>query len=179
MHVGVDSVMFGVSSWRESLICVYVNKQVWRKTGWEKDINLSKHLREIKEEWMHCENTPSQKGTRGKAVESSPWLISLKSSLCYLGNGKNMALLCSVSLSASATQLTLSGHFPGDSEGKSICLQCRRPGFNPWVGKITWRRKWQPTPNPVDGGAWLATVHGSCKESDTTERLHFTYSLGG
>ena len=24
----VDSVMFGVSSWRESLICVYVNKQV-------------------------------------------------------------------------------------------------------------------------------------------------------
>ena len=22
----------------------------------------------------------------------------------------------------------------------------RRPGFNPWVGKIPWRRKWQPTP---------------------------------
>ena len=25
-----------------------------------------------------------------------------------------------------------------------ICLQCRRPGFDPWVGKIPWRRKWQP-----------------------------------
>ena len=25
----------------------------------------------------------------------------------------------------------------------SICLQCGRPGFNPWVGKIPWRRKWQ------------------------------------
>ena len=25
-------------------------------------------------------------------------------------------------------------------------LQCRRPGFHPWVGKIPWRRKWQPTP---------------------------------
>ena len=24
--------------------------------------------------------------------------------------------------------------------------QCRRPGFNPWVKKIPWRRKWQPTP---------------------------------
>ena len=24
--------------------------------------------------------------------------------------------------------------------------QCRRPGFNPWVGKIPWRRKWQCTP---------------------------------
>ena len=46
-----------------------------------------------------------------------------------------------------------------------ICLPCRRPGFNPWVKKIPWRRKWQPTPvflawgNPMDRGAWLATVH--------------------
>ena len=27
-----------------------------------------------------------------------------------------------------------------------ICLQYRRPRFNPWVGKIPWRRKRQPTP---------------------------------
>ena len=36
--------------------------------------------------------------------------------------------------------------------GKRICLQCRRCKrcqrcrFDPWVGKIPWRRKWQPTP---------------------------------
>ena len=24
--------------------------------------------------------------------------------------------------------------------------ECRRPGFNPWVKKILWRRKWQTTP---------------------------------
>ena len=24
--------------------------------------------------------------------------------------------------------------------------QCGRSGFNPWVGKIAWKRKWQPTP---------------------------------
>ena len=24
-------------------------------------------------------------------------------------------------------------------------LRCRRPRFNPWVGKILWRREWQPT----------------------------------
>ena len=28
----------------------------------------------------------------------------------------------------------------------SICLQCRRPGFSPWVGKIPCRRAWQLTP---------------------------------
>ena len=29
---------------------------------------------------------------------------------------------------------------------KESSWQCRRSGFNPWVGKIPWRRKWQPTP---------------------------------
>ena len=27
-----------------------------------------------------------------------------------------------------------------------ICLQCRRPGFNPWCRKTPWRREWLPTP---------------------------------
>ena len=30
--------------------------------------------------------------------------------------------------------------FPDSSVGKKICLQCRRPQFNSWVGKIRWRR---------------------------------------
>ena len=46
-----------------------------------------------------------------------------------------------------------------------VRLQCRRPGFNSWVWKIPWRRKWQPTPvfltrNPKDIGAWQAIAHG-------------------
>ena len=41
----------------------------------------------------------------------------------------------------------------------------RRRRFQPWVGKIPRRRAWQPTPvfspeNPVDRGAWWATVRG-------------------
>ena len=116
--------------------------------------------------------------------------------------------------------------------------ETRETGFDPWVRKIPWRRKWQPTPvllsgeshgqrslgatvhgatksrrqlsdehthwnelgnsyvptagegngtplqhscleNPMDGGAWSLV---SCspwgrEESDTTERLHFHFSL--
>ena len=26
--------------------------------------------------------------------------------------------------------------FPGGSDGKTVCFQCMRPGFDPWVGKI-------------------------------------------
>ena len=36
--------------------------------------------------------------------------------------------------------------FPRWLSGKESACQCRRPRFNSWVGKIPWRRKWQPTP---------------------------------
>ena len=35
--------------------------------------------------------------------------------------------------------------FPHSSVGKE-CVQCRRPGFDSWVGKIPWRKKWQTAP---------------------------------
>ena len=38
------------------------------------------------------------------------------------------------------------GGILGISAGKEICLQCRRPQFDPWVGQIPWRRAWKPTP---------------------------------
>ena len=53
----------------------------------------------------------------------------------------------------------------------------KRCRFNPWVGKIPWRRTWQPTPvffleNPVDKRVWKATVHRVTNESDMTYRLN-------
>ena len=58
-----------------------------------------------------------------------------------------------------------------------ICLQCRRPRFDPWVGKIPWRRKWEPTPVFLPGKSqWTEEPAGcslcGCKESDMTEWLH-------
>ena len=41
--------------------------------------------------------------------------------------------------------------FPGGSIVK--CLDCGRSGFDPWVRKIPWRRKWQPAPVYKEGGA--------------------------
>ena len=77
-----------------------------------------------------------------------------------------------------------------EAEGKSLylllslvaqtvkCLSTmQETRFEPWVGKIPWRRKWQPIPVLLPGKS-----HGQrslvgyslwgCKESDTTERLH-------
>jgi len=35
---------------------------------------------------------------------------------------------------------------PWQLSGKEFTCQCRRCGLDPWVGKVPWRRKWQPTP---------------------------------
>ena len=60
----------------------------------------------------------------------------------------------------------------------SVCLQYRKPRFNSWVGKILWRRKWQPTPvllpGKSHGGRSLVGYSPwDRKELDMTERLHF------
>ena len=62
--------------------------------------------------------------------------------------------------------------------GKRIHLQDRRFGFDSWVGKTPWRRKWQLTlvflPGEAHGQRSLVGS-SSCghKESDTTERFTF------
>ena len=40
--------------------------------------------------------------------------------------------------------------FPGGSDSEE-CLQCRRPDFTSWVGKIPWRKEWQPTSVSLPG----------------------------
>ena len=57
-----------------------------------------------------------------------------------------------------------------------ICLQRGRSAYNPWVGKIRWRRAWPPTPVfwPGDSHEQRILVgYGpwDCKASDTTEWL--------
>ena len=69
---------------------------------------------------------------------------------------------------------------PGGSEVKvsaCVCLQCGRPGFDSWVEKIPWRRKWKPTPVLLPGESHGQRSLVGCstwvhKESDTTELLN-------
>jgi len=51
-----------------------------------------------------------------------------------------------------------------------------RPGFDPWVGKIPWRRAWQPTPyscleNPRGQRTLVSCSPRGRRESDMTEQL--------
>ena len=62
--------------------------------------------------------------------------------------------------------------FPGDSVLKNLLAKARC-GFDSWVEKIPWRRKWQPTPVFLPGESpWTEEPnHGVTKELDMTEQL--------
>ena len=82
--------------------------------------------------------------------------------------------MCSVSTCSPSPVTFLSIVLPRWLSGKESACQCRsrrRHRFHPWVRKISWRRKWQPTPVSLPGKS-----HGQrslvgyslwiCKESD-------------
>ena len=72
----------------------------------------------------------------------------------------------------------------GGSDGKSICLQCRRPGFNPWVTKIPLEKEIASHSSTLawkipgrDGGAWWATVHGVAKSWTRLSNFTLTFTF--
>ena len=72
--------------------------------------------------------------------------------------------------------------FPRSSVSKESPCQCRRPGFKSSFRKIPWRRQWHPTPVLLPGKSHGQRSLVGCspwgrKESDTTELLHFHFSL--
>ena len=73
--------------------------------------------------------------------------------------------------------------FPSDSVVKESACQYRRHGrcgFNPWVRKMAWKRKWQPTPVFLPGKSHgqrslVGYCPWGCKELDVTD--NWTWAL--
>ena len=85
-----------------------------------------------------------RKGVRSIPFTSPGWGVGIYS-FFYSCLKRNISLLVSP-----LNQYSLSVHFswviPLWLSWQRICLQCRRPGFDPWVWKIPWRREWLLTP---------------------------------
>ena len=72
--------------------------------------------------------------------------------------------------------------FPGGAEVKASACNVGDLGSIPGLGRSPGEGNGNPfqyscLENPMDRGAWWATVH-ECKESDMTERLHFHFQTG-
>ena len=74
-------------------------------------------------------------------------------------------------------QLGLKYEFPGGSDDKASAYNARDLGLIPGLGRSPGEGNGNPLQyscleNPMNRGAWQATVHGGHKELDTTEQLH-------
>ena len=84
--------------------------------------------------------------------------------------------ICSLSINKIPSGVGSMG-FQGGASGKEPACQCGRHkghGFNPWLGKIPWRRAWQPNPVFLPGeshgqGRLVGYSPWGHKESDMTE----------
>ena len=73
----------------------------------------------------------------------APSCNSLEASFPY----KKVLSVLLVAIKVTGAHTTLG--FPGGVASKEPACHCRRhkgTRFDPWVGKVPWRRKWQPTP---------------------------------
>ena len=92
-------------------------------------------------------------------INTSPMNFMTNDLLCHLGSGSLISLLDKISIAPIS---------------EKICLEA--------VAIHVWRRQWHPTPVLLPGKShgWRSLVGYSSwgrKESDTTEQLHFHFSL--
>ena len=115
----------------------------------------------------------------GKLLTTEPPQKSLEHLLRSWHFAKYTAFSCRVGRTYPQLVLCLDSGGRELPSGKEPIWQCRRHKrcrFDPWVGKIPWRRAWQPTPAFLPGESHgqrslAGYLPQGCKESDTTEAI--------
>ena len=129
--------------------------------------------------------------TAERLLRGSQWLMtdlpggfSLRHSLLVVSEQKCVSLVKSALRSQGKTSHRRTHPlyhfvwgFPGGTSGEEPACQCRRHkrcSFDPWVRKIPWNRKWQPTPVFLPGESHgqrslMGYSPWGRKESDMTE----------
>ena len=78
--------------------------------------------------------------------------------------------------------LNFPGDFPGGSDGKASAYNARDLGSIPGLGGSPGEENGNPLQcscleNPVDGGAWWATIHGVAKSWTRLSNFTFTFTI--
>ena len=100
----------------------------------------------------------------------TPWAAARRTSLPFAISW-SLLRLTSIEWVMPSNHLTLCCPFSGEESA----YQCRRPGFDPCVLKVPWRRKWPSTPFLPGKSHGQRSLAGYSqlgrKELDTTEHL--------
>ena len=91
----------------------------------------------------------------GSMPSSGPYTSSRKTGSLLSDSSAHLRVHHTVTKATPAEHIPRIQHFSnslalhkrtGGAAGEESACQCRKCGFHPWVSKIPWRRKWQPTP---------------------------------
>jgi len=152
-------VWFSNKGWGVKDVCHQFTQQINDKWVFKKKIDKTIAFLELPPSILLSSHWP----------EFCTWTISTK----WLVSSGHIAVLKNIQVllerKREKEMLVGTKGFPWWLRWERICLQCRRYGFDPWVRKIPWKRKWQPTPEfAMDRGPWWAT--------DTTEQLTLSFT---
>ena len=113
------------------------------------------------QKWLNFGELGTSQGLSFTRGDGSQWisaaLLFLRERVCGAPqgvHGVSILHLCCRELDYTSTHGSVG--FPGVASGKEPARQCRRPkkcAFDSWVGKIPWRRSWQPTSAFLPGEA--------------------------
>ena len=102
-------------------------------------------------EWSSLVPGPEVKSSSSEVMSGTPFTVSYRSHLTNESETIVMHILQISKGSITCGSMATSKYegFPGGTSGKEPSCQRRRHKrlrFDPWVGKIPWRRAWRPTP---------------------------------
>ena len=155
----------------------WVGKTPWRRIGYPLQYSCLEN--------PHGQRSLVGYSPRGhKESDRTEWLSTVCVSIIYWCITNHPQTQC-----LKAINMCCGGGFPGDTSGEEPACQCRRHKrcrFYPWAGRIPWTRARQKPlhcpclENPMDRGAWLATVHRVTKSWTRLKRLSlhaYVYSI--
>ena len=122
---------------------------------------------ELQSMQTHGNHTKSWNGKQSK--EKGPCFLTLVLKLTFALSFKQLGEKSKRRISFVQGFVLVLG-FPGGASSKQRTYQCRRHrrlGFDPWVGKIPWGRKWQLTPVFLPGKS-----HGQRSLEDCSPQGH-------
>jgi len=111
--------------------CQFTQSSIYPPLPTDRELWVS--LVRIVIQWKHLFFTISGKYPRLSWTQLNKYLLVF--------SNKGSFILKNISIESNGIPF-----FSGGSDGKESACNTRDPGFNPWVGNIPWRRKWQPTP---------------------------------
>ena len=142
-------------------------------------INLKIEINYLKMEFLYCKMLHYDSINTMKHIQAYFWTINKinKKTLSIISSlHQYCSFLLYMCIYVFIRHIVSQDELPWWLRWQRICLQCRRPGFDSWAGKIPWRKEWPPSPlflpGEFHGQRNLAGCSASgCKELDTTKWL--------